>query len=105
MRAKRFDESQPYAEIWGAGGLWGYEQDGVTYNPDGSPMGEPASAEADEGTDPEEPQSETEPEPMERLTYAELSRKSNSELQTMVELAGGTWTTRSRAITYLQNMQ
>jgi hypothetical protein len=105
MKGKRFDESRPYAELWGAGGLFGYEQEGQTFNPDGSPMGEPAAAEAeaeaeaDERADLEEPE---EVAPLPRFTYAQLSRKGDAELRAMVEIAGGTWSTRSRAISYLQ---
>jgi hypothetical protein len=103
MKGKRFDESRPYAELWGAGGLFGYEQEGQTFNPDGSLMGEPAAAEpeaeAEERTEPEEPE---EVAPLPRFTYAQLSRKGDAELRTLVEIAGGTWSTRSRAIAYLQ---
>jgi hypothetical protein len=31
------DRQRPFAEIWGPGGLAGYEQDGRRFNPDGEP--------------------------------------------------------------------
>jgi hypothetical protein len=52
-----FDASKPYAEIWTAAGVFGYEQDGVVYGRNG----EPITWEEPRPPDPEKPPDEVEP--------------------------------------------
>lgn len=101
-----FDPSKPFGEIWGAG-LQGYEQDGIRYNVDGTPYEEEVLADDEHQEDEHE---EHQPRPRgrppltdrQRSFRNEMSDKTDTELRTLVEIAGGHFTTRAAAISYLE---
>jgi hypothetical protein len=109
MRGKVFDPSKNFGEIWGAG-LEGYEQDGVRYNVDGTPYEEEDPVEEEVEDRKEENHKEQQPRPRGRPPLTDrqrnfrdqMSDKTDTELRTLVEVAGGHFTSRAAAISYLE---
>ena len=110
----RLDRTRPYGEHWGAVGLSGYTQDGRDFGLDGKSVDpvdvDPAvMADADSPLEP----AEADPPPVAEATgvkrrgrppkIADSSGRevSDDELRTKVEIAGGMWTGRRDALSFL----
>lgn len=103
------DRRRDYAEVWGAGGEFHYEQDGRQFRLDGQPreQAEPPVRVATKA--PAAPKGKTAPKSAPKAAATapkaepspDLVKLPDADLKTMVEIAGGEWTNRSAALAFL----
>lgn len=107
--AHKLDRTRPFGQVFGQPGVM-YEQDSILYKSNGEPVNPATLVPVNDEPTPPSPRDDT---PIKPALVVETPPESDkaktpledmhwTQLKTLVEVNGGTWTNKSDAIAYLK---